>query len=82
MRGVEGKFWNDNVFARSNGLRENAETVIRVGDLDLPKRKKKYTSSREEEDVDAHVCPCGTTIESRTHIVGACEIYSRRNGMR
>ena len=21
------------------------------------------------------VCPCGTTIESGTHIVGECEIY-------
>ena len=31
-------------------------------------------SSREEEDVVAHVCPCGTTIGSRTHLVGACEI--------
>ena len=25
--------------------------------------------------MDAHVCPCGTTIESSTHIVGECEIY-------
>ena len=24
--------------------------------------------------MDAHVCPCGTTIESRTHTVGECEI--------
>ena len=23
----------------------------------------------------AHVCPCGTTIESRIHVVGECEIY-------
>ena len=23
----------------------------------------------------ANMCPCGTTIESRTHIVGECEIY-------
>ena len=22
-----------------------------------------------------NMCPCGTTIESRTHIVGECEIY-------
>ena len=38
---------------------------FRVGDLDLPERtrKKTYTSSREEEDMDAHMCPCGTTIE-------------------
>ena len=42
---------------------------FRVGDLDLPERRKRYTSSREEEDVDAHMCPRGTTIESRTHIL-------------
>ena len=22
-----------------------------------------------------HMCPCGTTIQSTTHIVGACVIY-------
>ena len=48
---------------------------FRVGDLDLPERRKKYASSQEEENVDAHMCPCGTTIESRTHIVGEYEIY-------
>ena len=46
-----------------------------VGDLDLPERRKRYTSSREEEDVATNMCPCGTTIESTTHIVGQCEIY-------
>ena len=25
--------------------------------------------------MDTSMCPCGTTIESRTHIVGECEIY-------
>ena len=28
----------------------------RVGDLDLTERRR-YTSSREEEDVDTHMCP-------------------------
>ena len=46
-----------------------------VGDLDLPERRNRYTGSGEEEDVDAHMCACGTTIESRTRIVGECEIY-------
>ena len=50
---------------------------IRVGDLDLPERRKRYTSSREE-DVATNMCPCGTTVESRTHIVGECEIYKER----
>ena len=53
---------------------------FRVGDLDLPERRKIYTSSREEEDVDAHICPCGTTIESRTRILGECEIYKEEQG--
>ena len=47
---------------------------FRVGDLALPKRKR-YTSSREEEDVATNMCPCGTTIESRTHVAGECDIY-------
>ena len=25
--------------------------------------------------MDAHMCPCGTTIKNSTHIVGECEIY-------
>ena len=53
---------------------------FRVGDVDLPERRKRHTSSREEEDGATHMCPCGTTIESRTHIVGDLK-YPRRNGM-
>ena len=56
---------------------DNAKTLklgLRVGDLDLPERRKRYTSSREEDDVAKNMCPCGTTIENRTHIVGECEI--------
>ena len=47
---------------------------FRVGDLGLPGRRKRYNSSREE-DVATNMCPCGTTIKSRTHIVGTREIY-------
>ena len=36
---------------------------FRVRDLDLPQRRKTYTSSREEEGVVTHMRPCGTTIE-------------------
>ena len=39
------------------------------------KERDTYTSSREEEDVATNMCPCGATIESRTRIVGECEIY-------
>ena len=48
---------------------------FRVGDLDLPKRKMGYTSSSREEEKDARMCPCGKSIENRTHIVGECEMY-------
>ena len=36
---------------------------FRLGDLDLPERRKRYTSSREEEEIDAQMCPCGKAIE-------------------
>ena len=42
---------------------------FRVGDLDLPERRKRYASSREEEDLATNMYPCGTTMGSRTHIV-------------
>ena len=48
---------------------------FRVRDVDLLERRTSYTSSREEEDVGTSMCPCGTTIESRPHVVGECEIY-------
>ena len=55
---------------------DNAKTLklqCRVGDLDLPERRKKHTSSREEDE-DAQMCPCGEAKESRAHIVGECEM--------
>ena len=47
---------------------------FRAADLDVPEIRKRYTSSREEEDVVTHMCQCGTTESSRTHIVGEREI--------
>ena len=56
IRGIKRRDRNEKVFARPNGLRENAETAVlcTAGDLDLPGRRKRceYTSSREEEDLD------------------------------
>ena len=68
---------------KPNGLREKAETAISCRGPGLT-RKKRYSSSREEEDVATNMCSCGTTIESRTHllIVGECVKYTRRNEMR
>ena len=62
-----------------HGLMDYAKKLklrFRVRDLDVPERRKDIpTSSRE--NMDAHMCLYGTTIiiESRTHIVGECEIY-------
>ena len=33
-----------------------------VDDLDLPERRKRYTSRRGEEETDAQMCPCGKAI--------------------
>ena len=52
---------------------------FRVGDLDLPERRKRRISSREEEEVDAQMCPCGKAINSRTHIVGERETQKERD---
>ena len=64
------------MIARPNGLRKKAETAISCRDLRFRvgtwtyQKEERDTSGRVEEGVDAHVCPCGTTKESRTHIVG------------
>ena len=47
---------------------------FRVGDLDLPERRYIPIVGRRRTCTHTHMCPCGT-IESRTHIVGECEIY-------
>ena len=36
---------------------------FRVGNLDLPEVRKRYTGRGENEDVATNMCPCGTTIE-------------------
>ena len=42
---------------------------FRVGDLDLPERRKRYASSREEEEEEeiAQMCPCGKAVEQNSH---------------
>ena len=50
-----------------------------IGDLDLPKGMKSYASSREEEEVDAHICPCAKP--KRAELLNLQNVhYSRRNG--
>ena len=67
VRRVKRRNRNENVSARPNGLRENAETAISCREPG-PARKKEvtaqYASSREET---AQMCPCGKAVESRTH---------------
>ena len=78
-RGIETYYSGPMDFAKTLKLR------LRVGDLDLPERRKVYTGSQEGEEegeeVTAHMCPRGKAIESRIHIVGECEIFTWRNGM-
>ena len=74
LRGVKRRSRDENVFARPNGLRENAETAMSCRGPG-PARKKRSTSSRGEEEEGAQVCPCGKAVESRAHVVGECEIY-------
>ena len=60
-----------------HGPMDYAKTLklrFRVRDLDLPARRKRYASSREEEEI-AHMCPCGKAVDSKTQVVGECEIY-------
>ena len=52
-------------FAKTPKLR------LRVGGLDLSERRKRCTSSqKEEEKVDAQMCPRGEAIESRARMAG------------
>ena len=59
-----------------HGPKDYAKTVklrFRAGYLDLPERRKRYASSREEEL--AQLCLCRKAVESTSHIVRECEIY-------
>ena len=61
---------------------ENKQKVLfRVGDLDLPGRIKRYTSSREEEEEHTQRCPCGNADERRAHILGECELFKEERNV-
>ena len=47
--------------------------LLRVGDLDQPQRRKKYISSRVEEEDGTQGFPC-SNADDRNHMVGECEI--------
>ena len=69
IRGVKRGDKDESIFAWPTGRGEKLETAIRVGDFDLPERRKRYTSKRVEEEKDKLNCPCGKAKESRTHVV-------------
>ena len=66
---------NENVFAQTSGLRESAETAISGRGLQTEEKGTRTRTSSWEEEEDAQMCSCGKAVESRTHIVGECEIY-------
>ena len=53
---------------------KNLKLRFRLGDLDLPERRR-YMTSRVEEEVDKQNCLCGKAIESRAHIVAERELH-------
>ena len=64
--------------AHLHGPRDAAKNLklrFRVWDLDLPERRRRYTTNRVEEEEEKQNCPCGKAIEIRTHIVAECELY-------
>ncbi|CAM9108471.1 unnamed protein product, partial [Sphacelaria rigidula] len=67
----------EKISAWPNGRGDKIETAI-SGERPGPATKgyKGFTSSRVEEEVDAENCPCGKAIESRSHIVAKCELYT------
>ena len=73
LRGVKRRNRSKNVFPRPNRPHENAETAISCWGPGPTRKRKRYVSSREEEEI-AQMCPCVKAVESRTHLVGECEI--------
>ena len=57
------------------GAAKNLKLRFRVGDLDLPEMRKRYTTKRVEEEKYEHNRPCGKAIESRPHIVAECKLH-------
>ena len=65
-----------------DGPRDKAETAILCRGPGPTRKKKDILPVVGRRRAWKHMCPCGGTIEGRTHIVEECEIYTRRNGMR
>ena len=74
LRGVKRRNRNETHLHGPMDCSKTMKLRFRVGDLDLPERRKRCASSREEEEI-SQMCPCGKAVESRTRIVGEFEIY-------
>ena len=74
-RGIERRNGNESYLHGPMYISKTLKLRFRVGDLDLPERRKRYTSSREEEEVHVQMCPFGRAIESRTHVIRECEMH-------
>ena len=61
FREVKRRNRNENVFARPNGRRENAETAISC--RGPGPASKECNSSRGEEEERTQMCPCGKAVE-------------------
>ena len=72
VRGVELRYRKENIFARSNGNAKSLKLRFHVRDLDLPERRKRYTSSRGKKLKNMHrrARTCGKAVESRYHVKG------------
>ena len=56
IREVKRRDRYENVFVRPMNYVKTLKLQSRVGDLDLPERRKTYTSCRQEEGEDAQMC--------------------------
>ena len=69
---------NEAYFHGPVGYAQTLKLRFCVGDLDLPERRKRYTSNRVEEEEGAQKCSCGKAEESRT--VGEYKRYKEEWG--
>ena len=74
IRWVKRRYRSENVFARPNGPRENVELRFRVGNLDLPESRNRYTRGQEEEE-DVQMALVAKQMRVKLTTVGECEMY-------
>ena len=75
IRGVERRYWNENVSARPNGLyyAKKLKLRFRAGNLDLPEERRKiYLEKRKEKVISLRSIPVvgrrGTCLQICAHV--------------